>query len=247
MTLYVVATPIGNEQDLSLRAAEILKTADLWVVEELKNGRRLAKALGLFKEMIPLNEHNEKQNAAEALEELNQGKTLALVSDAGTPGFADPGAYLVELCLQECIPVVPVPGACSLSAALSVSGLKLSEFYYAGFLPREAEERRASIERFAAFGVPVVIYDTPYRIKALVADLLAQLGGSRKVRVFFQLTQEGEEVFAATLSELDLFLGDNPPKREFVLIIEPAADRRQGGVKLPRAPKKTPKKRKKRH
>ncbi|MDT8448181.1 MAG: SAM-dependent methyltransferase [bacterium] len=247
MPLYVVATPIGNDEDLSPRAARLLSEADLWVVEEMKNGRRLAKRLGVFKEMIPLNEHNEAQNAQEALELLLSGKNLTLTTDAGTPGFADPGARLVELCHQNGVEVVAVPGPSSLSAALSLSGLPLSEFYYAGFLPRSAEERRVTIRRFAAFGVPVVLYDTPYRIKALVTDLMAELGPSRPVRVFFSLTQEDEETLVSTLSELDLYLGDSPKKREFVLVVEPSYKQRTtGGVKTKEAPHRPAKTRKSR-
>jgi len=227
MPLYVVATPIGNPDDLSPRARQVLESADLWVVEEPKVGRRFAKSLGLQKEMMPLNEHNEAAEAAQVLQSLLEGQNLALISDCGTPLFADPGAKLVELCHQNGVQVIPVPGAASLTAALSVSGLLLTEFLFAGFLPRSSPERRAVITSWLPLKRAVVVMDTPYRIAALVQDLLQELGPVQGVRVFFSLTQPEEEIFVGNLAELTTFLGPEPPRREFVMILEAAPSKRE--------------------
>jgi len=222
MPLYVVATPIGNSDDLTLRAANILKASDLWLVEEMKPARQLAKSLGVIKEMVQLNEHNEAEQAADLIGALKAGESFALTSDCGTPGFADPGAKLVALCHHHKVPVIPVPGASSLTAALSVSGLRLKEFFYAGFLPRNTEERRKSIRSWQALKVPVVVYEAPYRIKPLIADLLAELPEDRGVRLFLSLTKPEEKIFIGHLKGLDNWLGETPPKLEFVLIVDPA-------------------------
>jgi len=222
MPLYVIATPIGNPDDLTLRAAKLLQSSDLWIVEERKPARQLAKSLGVFKDMVQLNEHNEADEAAELIKSLKAGESLSLITDCGTPGFADPGAKLVALCHHHKVPVIPVPGASSLTAALSVSGLRLKEFFYAGFLPRNSEERRKSIRSWQSLKVPVVVYEAPYRIKPLVADLLEELPDDRGVRVFLALTQPEEKIFVGHLKGLDNWLGQAPPKLEFVMIVEPA-------------------------
>lgn len=222
MPLYVIATPIGNPEDMTLRAQRLLKEATQWIVEEPKAARQLAKSLGVFKEMIPLNEHNEAEGAQELIELLTSGQTLALVSDCGTPGFADPGAKLVELCHQKGVQVIPVPGPSSLTAALSASGLPLKEFFYAGFLPRSREERRKAIRRWTPLKCPVVVYEAPYRLKALLEDLVAELHPDRTVRLFLALTQPEEKIFVGSLTELTVLVGKEPPKQEFVLVVDPA-------------------------
>jgi len=181
--------------------------------------------LGLVKEMWPLNEHNEAEAAQELLEPLMAGQSLALFSDCGTPLFADPGARLVELAHQNGIPVIPIPGPSSLTAALSISGLNLKEFLFAGFLPRSSDERRQVIKDWMPLTRAVVVMDTPYRIAQLTDDLLHELGPAQKIRIFFSLTQPGEEYFIGNLKDFRLFLGDKPPKREFVLVLEAKPER----------------------
>ncbi len=240
MPLFVVGLPIGNPQDITDRAKEVLSFADLIVAEEIKPTRRILKSLGLFKEVFLLNEHTEPKGAAEELMPLlAEGQNLALISDCGTPLFADPGAGLVELCHQKGYPVTPVPGASSLTAALSVSGLKLDSFYYAGFLPREREERQKAIAGFRDLACPVLLLEAPYRLGPLLRDLVAVLGGERRAQIFFALTKAGEEIAQGPLGELAK--KEMTEKREFVLLIKGqvagalAPKVRAGGLSKPRA------------
>ena len=217
-TLSIVATPIGNPADITLRAIEVLKTVDAVVCEEAKPGSTLLKRLGIVdKELVLLNEHNEAEMAAELLMRLLNGENLALISDCGTPVFADPGAYLIQLAASSGVKVVPVPGASSLMAALSVLDFKMEQFCFAGFLSREPELRRKELARLRGMKIPVILMDTPYRLKALLEDLSKVFGKQVFVTVAFDLTLPGETIMRGGAADVIRQVGSR--KGEFILVV----------------------------
>ncbi|MCP4753528.1 MAG: 16S rRNA (cytidine(1402)-2'-O)-methyltransferase [Proteobacteria bacterium] len=221
MPLYIVSVPIGNPDDITLRAIDTLGKVDFLICEEYKIGRRLLKRLDIQKELFSLNEHNEKEATDEIFQLLLQNKNAALFSDCGTPLFADPGTHLVDRCHNYGIRVIPVPGASSLVSALSVAGVEHKQFFYAGFLPRKSEERRQEIRKFMNFRCPVVVLDTPYRLNALLKDLRTELPAGRKMVLLLSLTQPDERIIRGSLSDILKEIQINPQKKEFVMIIEP--------------------------
>jgi 16S rRNA (cytidine1402-2'-O)-methyltransferase len=217
-TLSIIATPIGNPADITLRAIEVLKTVDAVVCEEAKPGSTLLKRLGIADmELVLLNEHNEAEMAAELLMRLLNGENLALISDCGTPVFADPGAYLIQLAASSGVKVIPVPGASSLMAALSVLDFKMEQFYFAGFLPREPELRRKELARLRGLRIPIILMDTPYRLKALLEDVSKVFGKQVYVTVAFDLTLPGETIMRGGATDVIRQVGSR--KGEFILVV----------------------------
>lgn len=221
MSLYLVSIPIGNPDDITLRAIKTLQEVDFLICEEFKNGRKLLKQLKLEKELHALNEHNEMSDTEEIIQLLLKGNHAALISDCGTPLFADPGSHLVSRCHELGIKVVPVPGASSLMAALVGAGVNLDRFYYAGFLSRESKERRKQIAALMPFDCPVIVYDAPYRLKQLLDDIKLEWPAGRQLTLALSLTTPDEQFLQGTIDELIRDLGPNPAKREFVLVLKP--------------------------
>ncbi len=219
-TLYLVSTPIGNYDDITLRALNVLKSVDFVICEEFKTGNRLLKYYGLDKPLEALNEHNEARDAELTVERIKEGADAAIISDAGTPVFADPGAKLVHIALKKGIRVVPVPGASSILSALVVCDFDINSFHYAGFLPRKREERLRELGRLAALGCACVIMEAPYRFKPLMDDCLASFGRNRRAIVAVDMTMANEQVIRGTLGEIDKKFDDAPFKAEFVLIVD---------------------------
>ena len=216
--LYIVATPIGDYRDITLRALEVLQAADALVCEEFRLGSTLLKKLNLpAKELIALNEHNEAEQVPELAMRMVNGQSLALVSDCGTPGFADPGHQLIRQAAEYGLQVVPVPGASSLMAALSVLDFHLEKFTYAGFLPREAAARRAELLRLKGLRMPLVLLDTPYRLKPLLEECARVFGKDHSATLGYNLTLPDERIYRGTLGEILRDAG--PRKGEFVLIV----------------------------
>lgn len=220
--LYLVAMPIGNAGDITLRALDVLREADVVICEEYKTAIRMLKSYGLEKNLLELNEHSKRADIRELLDDhlIKKQKSVALISEAGTPAFADPGAELVQLCHNYGVPVFPVPGASSLMAALSVSGIKNSRFIYYGFLPAKREDRISELRQLKAVtAYDLVFLEAPYRLKSLVPDMMSILGKKRHVRLFYKLTQPEQTIFIGTLEELNA-AAESYPKGEFVLILE---------------------------
>ncbi|RLC56100.1 MAG: 16S rRNA (cytidine(1402)-2'-O)-methyltransferase [Candidatus Cloacimonadota bacterium] len=216
--LYVVATHIGNPDDITLRALKVLKEVDFVICEEFKVGSRLLKGYDIKKPLELLNEHNETEQTQVILNRLvMNGETAAIISDAGTPLFADPGNSLVWQCHQNGIDVVPIPGASSIMAALMVSGLKLDQFLYYGFLPANKDERKRSIKRLPN-NYDLIFLETPYRLKQLLGDLKKILGPNRQAIIAYKLTQLNEKIFWGSLQELSVMIQELP-KGEFVFIL----------------------------
>lgn len=216
--LYVVATHIGNPDDITLRALKILKEVDLVICEEYKVGSRLLKSYDIKKPLELLNEHNEAEQTQAILNKLLMNETsVAMISDAGTPLFADPGNNLVWQCHQNGISVIPVPGASSIMAALMASGIKLKQFLYYGFLPANKEERRKAIKKLPN-NYDIVFLETPYRLKQLLSDLKKILGQNRQAIIAYKLTQPQEKILWGNLKEL-VTMTQDLPKGEFVFIL----------------------------
>ena len=221
--LYLVATPIGNPEDMTLRAIRTLKEADIVVYEERKEGARILRELGIEKRVESLNEHNEPAATSIILKELSSGRSVALISDAGTPVFSDPGLLLVQRAIAEGIRIVPIPGASSLLPALIVSGFPIERFRFAGFLSPKRPRRIAELQQLKRERSTIVLMDTPYRLTQLLRDVSDVMGKSRKVCVAFDLTLPSEEIVHGTSGALYERFLKSGKKGEFVLVIEPAA------------------------
>ncbi|MBN2461215.1 MAG: 16S rRNA (cytidine(1402)-2'-O)-methyltransferase [Candidatus Cloacimonetes bacterium] len=224
--LLVVALPIGDPRDITVRARQVLESVDLIICEELKPALRLLKRLDIKKPLELLNEHNEEDKSRELLFFLLQNRIkAALVADAGTPGFADPGSKLVDLCQQNGIRVTPVPGACSLTAALMVSGVKLDNFLYRGFLSANKETRISQLKGLPR-NIDIVLLDAPYRLQPLLSDMIKILGYNRQAVLAYKLTCPGEKVITGSISDLQKISADWD-KGEFVIILKKAEDRQR--------------------
>lgn len=224
-TLYIVATPIGNLRDLSLRALDILKSVDLIAAEDTRTSQGLLAAHGIHARMVALHEHNEAAVAARIVADLRAGKSAAYISDAGTPGISDPGAKLVGAARAGQVPIVPIPGASAVAAALSVSGLD-GPWLFVGFLPARASARRKALDDLCPLPCALVFYEAPHRIEECVADLLARLGGERRLLIARELTKRFEQIHQCPLADAPAWLAadDDHRRGEFVLVVSaPAA------------------------
>ncbi|MGB2866806.1 MAG: 16S rRNA (cytidine(1402)-2'-O)-methyltransferase [Bacteroidota bacterium] len=219
-TLYLVATPIGNLEDITFRAIRVLKEVDIVVFEERKEGARLLRHFGIEKPVESLNEHNEAAAARIIIEKLKEGRSVALISDAGTPVFSDPGNLLVRQAIQEKIKIVPIPGASSLLPALTVSGFAINQFLFYGFLSPKRERRIRELQLLKRDTHTIVFMDTPYRLVQLIRDIAEVFGDNRRVCVAFDLTLPSEEIFHGTAPKLlELFMKTGK-KGEFVVVLE---------------------------
>jgi len=220
--LYVVATPIGNLQDISLRALDILKSADAIAAEDTRHTSGLLNHFGISKKLIAVHEHNEHQSAEKLLIQLNAGENIALVTDAGTPGISDPGAVVVDLVRKAGVKVVPVPGASAVIAALSASGITQNGFLFHGFLPASGSARRRALESLKAQTVTLVFYEAPHRILECIADLSLILGADRRITFARELTKTFETFYSCNLGEALAWLeaDANQQRGEFVLLVE---------------------------
>jgi 16S rRNA (cytidine1402-2'-O)-methyltransferase len=216
--LHIVATPIGNPMDITLRAIEVLKNADAIICEERKEGSKLAKSLNIdVKEWIEVNEHNEDRSGDLISEKLMTGANLALISDCGTPVFSDPGAKIIERALNIGAKVIPIPGASSLMATLSILDFSMPKFYFAGFLPRQTQERAGMLEFLRKMHIPIILMDTPYRLDAILKDAVRAFGQGKKAVLACDLTLPSETIYRGTLGVISKEI--NGRKAEFILII----------------------------
>jgi 16S rRNA (cytidine1402-2'-O)-methyltransferase len=218
--LYLVATPIGNYDDMTFRAIRVLKEVNLIVCEERSEGQRLLHHYGIENQIETLNEHNEAAAASIFINLLKEGKSIALISDAGTPVFSDPGRILVEKAISQNIKIVPIPGASSLLPALIVSGFPIKEFVFAGFLSPKRERRLKELHELRKENRTIVLMDTPYRLVQLLRDMSEVFGETRKVCIAFDLTLSTEEIFHGTASTLHKKFLKEEKKGEFVVVME---------------------------
>lgn len=220
-SLYVVATPIGNAADITLRALWVLSKVDAIAAEDTRTTGVLLRRYGIGTPLLAAHEHNERAVAASIVERLRAGGRVALVTDAGTPAISDPGARLVRVVLDAGLRVVPVPGASSLTAAASAAGLAGSLLTFAGFLPPGARERRRLLGELAARNEPFVLFEAPHRVAATAAELAETLGHERRVVVARELTKKFETLLACRAGQLREAIGVEP-RGEYVLLVDAA-------------------------
>ena len=218
--LYLVATPIGNLEDITQRALRVLAEVDLIACEDTRHTRVLLDHYGIRTKLTSYHEHNERERAVELVALLESGKSVAVVSDAGTPGICDPGFRLANEAISKSITVVPIPGPVAMISALVASGLPTDEFFFAGFLPSRGQARRQRLEQLRTLASTLVFYESPHRIADALADAFEVLG-ERRVVVARELTKLHEEFARGTLSELATrFRRETPTRGEIVLIID---------------------------
>jgi 16S rRNA (cytidine1402-2'-O)-methyltransferase len=220
-TLYIVATPIGNLRDITLRAMDVLAAVDVIAAEDTRTTRHLLAHFSITKKMIAVHQHNETGSAERVTDLLCAGKAVAFVTDAGTPGISDPGGTLVKLVREQGYNVVPIPGANAAICALSASGIPTSRFFFYGFLPASPGPRRRELEELRSYPYPLVFYEAPHRILESVSDLADVFGASRQFAIARELTKMFESIHTCSLGEAVAWLQADPnrQKGEFVLII----------------------------
>jgi 16S rRNA (cytidine1402-2'-O)-methyltransferase len=224
-TLYVVATPIGNLEDLSPRAVRVLSQVDLIAAEDTRHSQVLLRAHGIDRPLRACHEFNEREAAKDLVEQLRHGGSIALISDAGTPLISDPGYRLVALAHDAGVPVVPVPGPSAVIAALSACGLGVDRFGFEGYLPATDVQRRTRLERLVSDTRTLVFYEAPHRIEAAIEDLVAVFGAERQAAIARELTKRFETVHRDSLGGLLEWLRADADQRkgEFVIVVEGAA------------------------
>lgn len=220
-TLYVVATPIGNLGDVTVRALEVLKAADVIAAEDTRITRRLLDHYGIHRKLVALHEHNERSRVEQVLGHLSAGESIALVTDAGTPAISDPGAHVVAAAREAGYAVTPVPGANAAVAALSASGWAAPHFLFYGFLPSRRGERTKALQSLHAAQSTLVFYEAPHRVLDSVRDMADVLGGERAIVLARELTKRFEAIHACTLAAAPAWLeaDANHTRGEFVLLV----------------------------
>jgi 16S rRNA (cytidine1402-2'-O)-methyltransferase len=219
-TLYVVATPLGNLQDLTLRAADVLRRVDVVAAEDTRHTRPLLSHLGAAPQMRSFHAHSDERRVADLLEILESGRDVALVSDAGTPAISDPGFELVAAARAAGVVVVPIPGPSAVATALSAAGLPADRYLFLGFLPRKGTERARLLARAAAEEWSVVFFEAPSRVRALLGDLVETAGPGRRVTVARELTKLHEEIVSGTLADIAGYYTGTEPRGEFTVVLE---------------------------
>ena len=221
-TLYVVATPIGNLEDITLRAIRILKEADLIAAEDTRHTLKLLNHLEISKPLISYHRHNEDVKSDVLIEKLQEGKNIALVSDAGTPGICDPGEEIIKKCIELEIDVVPIPGACAMINSLICSGIDTKEFSFLGFLSLNKKLRKSKLEEIEKSNKTIIIYEAPHKLETTLKDLKNILKEDRKIVLAREITKIHEEFIRGNIS--DLLEKGQDVKGEIVLIIEGNSD-----------------------
>jgi len=220
-TLYLVATPIGNMEDITLRAIRTLRDCDLVGAEDTRHTGMLLKRLGLVKRQVSTHKFNEAKRSVEIVSMLEQGGTVALVSDAGSPGISDPGQRLVQVVLNAGFRIESVPGACALIAALTASGIPTDEFHFCGFLPVKSAQRVKRLAKMLELPGTLVMYESPYRITKLLGELV-ELASGREVVLARELTKKYEQIQRGTPVDLLEYYQAKKPKGEFVVLVSQA-------------------------
>ena len=223
--LYVVATPIGNLRDITLRALEVLATADVVAAEDTRNTVYLLSHHGIStNKLIAVHQHNERAAAEKIIARLRAGQSVAFVSDAGTPAVSDPGALLVQAVRAAGLRIIPIPGANAALAALSAAGLSEPHFLFYGFLPNKSAARRAALQSLTSYPCTLVFYEAPHRIVECVADLCAVLGGERQIVLAREITKQFETIHVCALRDAEAWLqsDSNQQRGEFVVLVSGA-------------------------
>jgi 16S rRNA (cytidine1402-2'-O)-methyltransferase len=218
-TLYIVATPIGNLEDMTFRAVRILQAVDMIAAEDTRHTGRLLQHFQVKTPQISYHEHNSNSRIPELLEYLQYGKAIALVSDAGMPGISDPGYELIKACIDEGITVVPIPGASAVITALSAAGLPTDRFIFDGFLPAKSQQKKEYLESLQSESRTLVFYESPHRLRDTLADLGAILGSDRSLVIARELTKLYEEFWRGTIGDAMADYQEREPQGEYTLLV----------------------------
>ncbi|MDR3117733.1 MAG: 16S rRNA (cytidine(1402)-2'-O)-methyltransferase [Puniceicoccales bacterium] len=220
--LYLVATPIGNLEDITLRAISVLRMADGVACEDTRTGGNLLRHLGIRRPLLSYHEHNERQRAIQLADAVAAGQAIALVSDAGTPAISDPGFRAVRECRRRGLPVIPIPGPCALAAAISAAGLPSDAFLFLGFLPPRSAARRGILRRHGDFPHTLVIYESCHRVQKFLGEIAEELGPGRTVALARELTKLHETWSVGTAAAVAEILRAGVARGEFTVLIAPA-------------------------
>ncbi|SDJ72143.1 16S rRNA (cytidine(1402)-2'-O)-methyltransferase [Salimicrobium halophilum] len=218
-TLYIVPTPIGNLEDMTYRAVNILHSVDKIAAEDTRNTKKLTRHFDITTPLISYHEHNEKSRGEELIRELENGESVAIVSDAGMPGISDPGEEIIKEAVDQGISVVVLPGANAALVALVGSGLKTDHFFYYGFLPRKKKDREAELQKWKSFTETIVFYESPHRLKQMLRHMY-DVFGDRKVSLARELTKQYEEFLRGSLEEAAVWAEETELKGEFCIVVE---------------------------
>lgn len=218
--LFLISTPIGNYDDITIRALNLIKETDLVVCEEYKQARRFLSHFNLKKELFSLNEHTEKEHTDEVIDEIKSNKKVVLISDCGTPLFSDPGHHLVDMCILADIQIVPVPGASSLMAALVGSNLDFEQFFYYGWLSPKKHIRRKEFLNLKKIRNTLVVMETPYRLRKLLSEVQNFFGPRQQIVLAYKLTMPEERFYRGEVGKILEIAEEKKLKGEFVLLID---------------------------
>lgn len=221
--LFLVGTPIGNLKDITLRALEVIKESDIVAAEDTRQTIKLLNYFNIKKAMISYHKFNENDKSLDIIDEIESGKKIALVTDAGMPGISDPGSVIVKKCIEKNIEFEVIPGATALITGLVYSGLDSSKFVFRGFLPRGNKERREIIEEIKDYRDSIIFYEAPHRLKSTLSFLLQEIG-DRKVAICKELTKLYENILRGNISEILEYYEKNNPRGEYVIVMEGKSD-----------------------
>ncbi len=234
-TFYVIGTPIGNLEDITLRQLDTLAAVDFICAEDTRVTLKLLNRFDIKKQLISFHEHSSKADAQRIIDRLLAGESCGIVTDAGMPCISDPGEVLVRLCAEQGIDIKVVPGPSAVVSAIAVSGLSTRRFTFEGFLPVQKKERAERLEKLRGETAVMVFYEAPHKLKTTLADLCGFFGGDRRIALCRELTKIHEEVIRLTLAEAVEYYNINEPKGEFVLVLEGASEDAEDGITIEQA------------
>ncbi|MCI1467188.1 MAG: 16S rRNA (cytidine(1402)-2'-O)-methyltransferase [Lactobacillus sp.] len=225
--LYLVPTPIGNLEDITIRAKKVLQNADYIACEDTRTSGVLLKAIGVHNKLLSFHKYNSESRAPELVKMMQEGAVIAEISDAGMPVISDPGFILVQACIEAQVPVVPLPGPSAFATAVIASGFDAQPMTYYGFLPRKASEQRPYFEQMNQFQGTSIFYEAPHRLRKTVANMAKIFAPDRQICLARELTKVHEEFLRGNLEEINDYFQDHDPRGEYVVLVSPAAEKTQ--------------------